>query len=326
MVDKKTGVKPKKVASSKQKVASGKPKAAKKNEVKVEPDVVEATAITEIAKHEVKSIPKAGKHSAKAIAEAEAEQVRQERIKAGEATQEKPKETKKPPRSRQERAGKKYREASKLINKETTYSLAEALELAVKTSTTAFDATIELHVNLGVDPKIADQNIRDSVTLPAGTGKSLRIAVFGEGDGVAEAKAAGADIAGEADLLAQLDKEVINFDLLITSPKLMARLGKYAKLLGPKGLMPNPKSGTITTDIPGAIKEAKTGRVEYRVDAAGIVHLGIGKVSFGADKLRQNADTVLASIRAAKPSSLKSVYINSVYITTTMGPSIKVAL
>ena len=150
--------------------------------------------------------------------------------------------------------------------------------------------------------------------------------MFGEGDGVAEAKAAGADIAGEADLLAQLDKEVINFDLLITSPKLMARLGKYAKLLGPKGLMPNPKSGTITTDIPGAIKEAKTGRVEYRVDAAGIVHLGIGKVSFGADKLRQNADTVLASIRAAKPSSLKSVYINSVYITTTMGPSIKVAL
>jgi len=204
--------------------------------------------------------------------------------------------------------------------------VAEALDLAVRTSPTKFDATVELHVNLGVDPKQADQNVRDNVTLPAGTGKSLRVAVFAEGDNVAKAKAAGADIAGEADLLARLDKEEINFDVLITSPNLMARLGKYAKLLGPKGLMPNPKSGTITADIAKAIKEAKAGRVEYRVDQAGIIHLGIGKVSFGAEKLRQNAEAVLASIRAAKPASLKGTYINSAYITTTMGPSIKVAL
>lgn len=337
MVDKKTGLKTKKVVSSKQKAASKKPKAVKKEEVKVEPKVAEEIAATEAAKPETKptaktsvspTVPlaKAGRRSAKAIAEAEAEQARQERIKTGEATKDKPKEAKKPPRSRVERAGKKYREAAKLIDKDKAYSLAEALELAVKTSTVKFDATVELHVNLGVDPKVADQNVRDSVTLPAGTGKTLRIAVFGEGDEIAKAKTAGADIASDAELLAQLDKEEIDFDVLITSPQLMARLGKYAKLLGPKGLMPNPKSGTITTDIVGAIKEARAGRVEYRVDAAGIIHLGIGKVSFGAQKLSQNADTILSSIRAAKPSSLKGIYINSAFITTTMGPSIKVAL
>src|SRR3989344_5051641 len=235
-------------------------------------------------------------------------------------------EAKKPPRSRLERAGKKYREVAKLIEKDKTYTVAEALDLAVKTSPTKFDATVELHVNLGVDPTQADQNVRDNVTLPAGTGKTLRVAVFAEGDEVAKAKAAGADIAGEADLLAQLDKEQTDFDVLITSPNLMARLGKYAKLLGPKGLMPNPKSGTITTDIPKAIKEAKAGRLEYRVDQAGIVHLGIGKVSFGPEKLQQNAEAILTSIKAAKPASLKGTYINSVYITTSMGPSIKVAL
>ncbi|MDO8591901.1 MAG: 50S ribosomal protein L1 [bacterium] len=225
-----------------------------------------------------------------------------------------------------ERAGKKYRQMAKLIDKDRAYTLVDALELATKTSAVKFDATVELHVNLGVDPKTADQNVRDSVTLPAGTGKELRVAVFAEGDGVANAKAAGADIAGEADFLAQLDKEEINFDVLITSPQLMARLGKYAKLLGPKGLMPNPKSGTITTDIPKAIKDSKAGRVEFRVDPAGIIHLGIGKVSFGAARLQQNADAVMTSIRAAKPASLKGNYINSIYVTTSMGPSIKVAL
>ncbi len=337
MVDKKTGLKTKKVVSGKQKVSSKKPKAVKKEEVKVEPKVTEEIAVTEVAKPETKptaktsvspTVPlaKAGRRSAKAIAEAEAEQARQERIKSGEALKDKPSEAKKPPRSRIERAGKKYREAAKLIDKDKAYTVAEALELAVKTSTVKFDATVELHVNLGVDPKVADQNVRDSITLPAGTGKTLRIAVFAEGDEIVKAKTAGADIAGEAELLAQLDKEEINFDVLITSPQLMARLGKYAKLLGPKGLMPNPKSGTITTDIVGAIKEARAGRVEYRVDGAGIIHLGIGKVSFGAEKLNQNADIVLSSIRAAKPSSLKGIYINSVFITTSMGPSIKVAL
>lgn len=337
MVDKKTGIKPKKVVSSKQKVASKRPKAVKKEEVKVEPKVVEEIAATEVVKTETEptaktsvspTVPlaKAGRRSAKAIAEAEAERTRQNRIKAGGTTKDELKEAVKPPRSRVERAGKKYREVAKLIDKGKSYTIAEALELAVKTSTVKFDATVELHVNLGVDPKVADQNVRDSVTLPAGTGKTLRIAVFAEGDEVANAQAAGANIAGDNNFLAQLDKEEIEFDVLITSPQLMSRLGKYAKLLGPKGLMPNPKSGTITTDIVGAIKEARAGRVEYRVDGAGIIHLGIGKVSFGAEKLRQNADSVLSSIRAAKPSSLKGIYINSVFITTTMGPSIRISL
>lgn len=324
MVDKKTGLKkPKASKAAPKKSLEKKTKTTTKNEVVV----AEEAPATKVPKAPTKPLAKAGKRSPKAIAEAVAEQTRQERIKAAKETEQvKPKVIKQPVRSRLERAGKKYREVAKLIEKDKTYTVAEALDLAVKTSPTKFDATVELHVNLGVDPTQADQNVRDSVTLPAGTGKTLRVAVFAEGDNVAKAKAAGADIAGESDLLAQLDNEELNFDVLITSPNLMARLGKYAKLLGPKGLMPNPKSGTITADIAKAIKEAKAGRVEYRVDQAGIIHLGIGKVSFGAQKLQQNAEAVVSSIKAAKPSSLKGVYINSAYITTTMGPSIKVAL
>jgi len=322
MVDKKTGLKPK----TKKVVSRKKVEKKIKEEVKTEPVVSEEPTVAKKTKAPEKPLAKAGRRSPKAIAEAEAEKVRQERIKSGQAAAEIPKEAKKPPRSRLERAGKKYREVAKLIEKDKTYTVAEALDLAVKTSPTKFDATVELHVNLGVDPTQADQNVRDNVTLPAGTGKTLRVAVFAEGDNVAKAKAAGADIAAEADLLAQLDKGEINFDVLITSPNLMARLGKYAKLLGPKGLMPNPKSGTITADVAKAIKETKAGRVEYRVDQAGIIHLGIGKVSFGAEKLQQNAEAILTSIKAAKPASLKGTYINSVYITTSMGPSIKVAL
>jgi len=333
MVDKKTGIKPK--------AKSLKPKAEVAKKIKKEITEIEPVAINEPAVDGVKTsekvisksvdkpmepLAKAGKHSAKAIKEAEELAAKEARKAAKAEIEDVPKKPTPKPRSRVERAGKKYREAAKLIDKDRVYSLAEALELAIKTSAVKFDATVELHVNLGVDPKTADQNVRDSVTLPAGTGKTLRVAVFAEGDGVAKAKAAGADIAGEADFLAQLDKDEINFDVLITNPHLMARLGKYAKLLGPKGLMPNPKSGTITADVPKAIKEAKAGRVEYRVDQAGIIHLGIGKVSFGPQKLGQNADVVLASIKAAKPASLKGVYINSAFITTTMGPSIKVAL
>ncbi len=323
MVDKKTGLKPKKVVSSKQEVASKKSKAVKKEEVIVELEAVEETAA---GVSPTKPLAKAGRRSAKALKKAEELEAKETRKAAKAEVEAAPKKPTPKPRSRMQRAGKKYREVAKLIDKNKTYSLAEALELAVKTSAAAFDATVELHVNLGVDPKMADQNVRDTVTLPAGTGKKLLIAVFTEGEEIAKAKSAGADIAGDTELLAQLDKEEINFDVLITSPNLMARLGKYAKLLGPKGLMPNPKSGTITTDIGRAIKEAKAGRVEYRVDAAGIIHLGIGKVSFGAEKLSQNADAVLTSIRAAKPSSLKDIYIKSAYVTTTMGPSIKVAL
>lgn len=343
MVDKKTGLKPKRAKSKKEKPQAKKLEVSKNQQAKNEPVSEEKKLTTDNSQLLTTDVPasvaktgnastssarpaKAGRHSAKALAETQAEQARQKRIKAGEVAKDKPKEVKKPPRSRVERAGKKYREAAKLIDKDKGYAITEALELAIKTSTVKFDATVELHVNLGVDPKVADQNVRDNITLPAGTGKSLRIAVFAESDEISKAKAVGADIAGDAELLAQLDNEEINFDVLITSPRMMARLGKYAKLLGPKGLMPNPKSGTITSDIPKAIKEAKAGRVEYRVDQAGIIHLGIGKTSFGARKLSENADAVLASIRAAKPSSLKDIYIKSVYITTTMGPSIKITV
>lgn len=334
MVDKKTGIKPKAKAPKAQKIETSKKKLvedkAKEAQVAANSDVGAETLISNskllvTAKPEAQ-LAKAGKHSAKALKEAEELAAKEARKAAKAEVEVAPKKPAPKPRSRVERAGKKYREVAKLIDKNKAYSLAEALELAVKTSTVKFDATVELHVNLGVDPKTADQNVRDSVTLPAGTGKTLRVAVFAEGDGVAKAKAAGADIAGEAEFLAQLDKEEIDFDVLITSPQLMARLGKYAKLLGPKGLMPNPKSGTITTDIQGAIKDSKAGKVEFRVDPAGIIHLGIGKVSFGAARLQQNADAVMASIRAAKPASLKGNYINSIYVTTSMGPSIKVAL
>jgi len=270
-------------------------------------------------------LAKAGKRSVKAIKEAKEKQAKEAR-KAEAKDSEKSTEVKKtvkPARSRTERAGKNYRKVAELIDKSKTYSLSEALELAVKTNPVKFDASVELHANLGVDPKQADQNVRDTVVLPAGTGKSVRIAVFTEGDGVKQALDAGADIAGGDDFLQKLDKEQIEFDVLISMPALMPKLGKYAKLLGPKGLMPNPKSGTVTTDVIKAVQEAKAGKLEYRVDPSGIIHVAIGKVSFGKDKLLSNANAVVLSIKSSKPASLKGTYIKSAYISTTMGPSIK---
>lgn len=321
--------KPVKKATTK-KVAEVKEKPAKKTTVKkVEKEAKKVAAETvaeEKPKAEKTTVTKAGKHSAKATREAEAEEARLARKETKAEAQDKPKNPVKPPRTREERAGKKYREVAKLIEKDKLYELAEALELVVKTSPVKFDATVELHVNLNVDPKQADQNVRDTVDLPEGSGKTLRVAVFAEEADAKAAKAAGADIAGDADFLARLDKNELNFDILISTPALMARLGKYAKVLGPRGLMPNPKSGTITTDIPAAVKAAKAGKVEYRVDQAGIIHLGIGKVSFGAERLGNNARAVISSLKAAKPSSVKGTFIDSAYITTSMGPSIKVSL
>src|SRR5665213_1615497 len=268
---------------------------------------------------------KAGKRSPKAQKETEAKEAKEVR-KAEASPDDKPKEVKKPARSKVERAGKKYREVAKLAQKDKVYSLKEALELAVKTSPTKFDATVEMHINLNVDPRQADQNVRDNVILQAGTGKTVRIAVMCDEDEAKVAKAAGADIVGAEALSALLEKEQIDFDVLIATPAQMPKLGKYARLLGPRGLMPNPKSGTVTTDIAKAVNDAKAGKVEYRVDQAGIVHLGIGKVSFGAEKLATNADVIAASIKAAKPSSLKGAYIKASYLTTSMGPSIKFEL
>jgi large subunit ribosomal protein L1 len=281
-------------------------------EVKLEAEVVE------------KPTAKAGKRSAKAVKESEEKQAKADRKATAKADSDKPKtKATRPARSKAERAGKKYREALKQIDKEKVYSLADALVLASKTSPVKFDASIELHINLGVDPRQADQNVRDTVALPAGTGKSVKIAVLAEADEASKAKKAGADIAGEDEVFALLDKEELNFDILIATPSQMPKLGKYARLLGPRGLMPNPKSGTVSANTSEAVQQAKAGRVEYRVDQSGIVHLAIGKASFSKDQLQQNADAIMASVRAAKPASLKGIYIKSMYVSSTMGPSIK---
>lgn len=276
-----------------------------------------------------KKLAKAGKRSEKGVKETEEKTAKVEAQKHRD--EEKSPEDKKPKQlqratSKLERSAKGYRKSAEQIEKDKIYSLKEALELATKTSHVKFDATVELHVNLGVDPKQADQNLRDMVILPAGTGKKIRVAVFAEGDDIVSAKKAGADIASGDEFLEQLDKGKIDFDILVSTPQNMAKLGKYARVLGPKGLMPNPKSGTVTTDISKAVTEAKAGRVEYRVDSTGIVHLGVGKVSFGADKLHQNTRAVLNSIKTNRPSSLKSAYVKAIHVTTSMGPSIKVDL
>ncbi|MBQ3305982.1 50S ribosomal protein L1 [Candidatus Saccharibacteria bacterium] len=222
-----------------------------------------------------------------------------------------------------ERRGKKYQEAAKLIEKKP-YALKDAIALAVKTSPVKFDATLEAHARLGVDPRQADQNIRTTIVLPNGNGKTVRVAVFAPLDECKKAKAAGADIADDEEFLKALDKGTIDFDVLIATPQYMPKLGKYARLLGPKGLMPNPKAGTVTADIEKAVKEAKAGKVEYRVDKQAIVHIGLGKVSFGADKLAENAEAFLNSLKAQKPASLKGTYVKSIYLTTSMGPSIEI--
>ncbi len=282
----------------------------------------------EVATEEVTSKPlaKKGKRSAKSVAETEEKVAKEERKADSEEKANKPKVAVKPARTREERAGKKYREVAKLLEKDKEYNLKEAVELALKTSTTKFDSTVELHVNLNVDPKQADQNLRDNLVLPAGTGKAVRVAVFAEPDEAKAATAAGADIAGSDEFLQQLEKNIINFDLLITLPMMMPKLAKYAKTLGPKGLMPNPKSGTVTTNVVKAVEQAKAGRLEYRVDSTGIVHSGIGKVSFGPEKILQNVEAVLGSIKNNKPASVKTALIKSVHLTTSMGPSVRVAL
>lgn len=273
-----------------------------------------------------KATAKAGKRSSKAIAEAEEKQAKEARKaqSSDESEEAKPKVQQKAPRSKLERKGKNFRKVAELIQKDKTYSLDDALGLAEKTSPVKFDATVEMHIRLGVDPRQADQNIRDTIVLPSGTGKKIRVAVYADVDDVAAAKKAGADVAGGDEFLQQLEKGTIDFDTLIATPAMMPKLGKYARVLGPKGLMPNPKSGTVTSDVTKAVNEAKAGRVEYRVDSTGIVHLGIGKVSFGSKKLIENARAVLASVKNNKPSSLKGSYVKAIHVTTSMGPSITI--
>lgn len=271
---------------------------------------------------------KAGKRSKKQVEAAEAEAERQARKvqKQAEdaAAAEKPKGAAPVTRPRIERRGRKYQEAAKLVEKGKVYTLKEAIELANKTNTTKFDATLEAHVRLGVDPRQADQNIRTTIVLPHGNGKTVRVAVFAPLDEAKKAAAAGADIAEDEEFLQRLDKGQIEFDVLISTPQYMPKLGKYARLLGPKGLMPNPKAGTVTTDIEKAVKDAKAGKVEYRVDKQAIVHIGLGKLSFKPEQLLENAETFFDSLKSQKPASLKGTYVKSVYLTTSMGPSIAI--
>lgn len=280
---------------------------------------------------EEKHTAKAGKRSEKSLREAEEKAEKEARKESGDTTpqnEEAEANVKKGPkpvtRPLLERRGKAYRKVAGNVDSSKTYSLAEALELATKTNPAKFDASVEIHVRLGVDPRQADQNIRATVSLPNGTGKTVRVAVFAPEGEHAGAKKAGADIIGDEDFLKQLDKEVLDFDVLIATPQYMPKLGKYARLLGPRGLMPNPKSGTVATDVAKAVSEAKAGKVEYRVDKQAIVHLAVGKVSFGADKLAVNAKAFFDSLAAQKPTSLKSGYVKTISVTTTMGPGIKV--
>lgn len=299
-----------------------------KEEAKTLETPVEEVKTEAVEEVKEEKFAKSGKKSKKHVEEVKAEEARQARkaeTKAAEAAAaEKPKGAKPVTRPLIERRGKKYQEAYKLIEKGKVYTLKDAIELAIKTSPVKFDATVEAHVRLGVDPRQADQNIRSTVVLPNGNGKTVRVAVFAPLDEAKKAAAAGADIAADEDFLKQLDKGVIDFDVLISTPAYMPKLGKYARTLGPKGLMPNPKAGTVTTDIEKAVKEAKAGKVEYRVDKQSIVHIGFGKVSFGATKLLENANVFFDSLKAQKPASIKGTYVKSVFITTSMGPSIAI--
>lgn len=288
--------------------------------------IVAETEEVEAPKEE--TFAKSGKKSKKHIEEVKAEEERQakkaEKAEADAEAAKKPKGAAPIVRPKLERRGKKYQEAHKLVEKGKAYSLKDAIDLAIKTSPVKFDATLEAHVRLGVDPRQADQNIRTTIVLPNGNGKTVRVAVFAPLDEAKKAKAAGADIAEDDEFLKRLEKGEINFDVLIATPAYMPKLGKFARTLGPKGLMPNPKAGTVATDVAKAVTEAKAGKVEYRVDKQSIVHIGLGKVSFGADKLLQNAETFFSSLKSQKPASIKGQYVKSVFITTSMGPSISV--
>lgn len=221
--------------------------------------------------------------------------------------------------------GKKYIESSKLIDKNALYTPAEALELAVKTAKAKFDETIELHVRLGVDPRHADQQVRGAVVLPHGTGKDVKVLVFAKGEKAKEAEAAGADFVGADELVQKIQGENwFDYDVVVATPDMMGVVGRLGRVLGPKGLMPNPKTGTVTMDVKKAVEEIKAGKVEYRAEKAGIVHASIGKVSFTDEQLIENFNTLQDVLAKAKPSSAKGTYFKSVAVTTTMGPGVKI--
>lgn len=221
--------------------------------------------------------------------------------------------------------GKKYLESSKLVDKSVLYTSAEAMDLVVKTSKAKFDETIELAVRLGVDPRHADQQVRGAVVLPHGTGKTVRVLVFAKGDKVKEAEEAGADYVGAEDYMDKIQKQNwLDFDAVIATPDMMGLVGRLGRILGPRGLMPNPKSGTVTFDVAKALADIKAGKVEYRVDKTSIIHVPIGKSSFGAQKLMENFKVLMEAVIKAKPAAAKGQYLKSVSISSTMGPGVKI--
>ena len=221
--------------------------------------------------------------------------------------------------------GKKYIESAKLIDKTALYDPSEALGLAVKTASAKFDETVEIHIRLGVDSRHADQQVRGAVVLPNGTGKKIRVAVFAKGDAADAAVAAGAEIVGAEDLVAKIQGEgFLDFDVAIAAPNMMGLVGRLGKVLGPRGLMPSPKAGTVTPDVAKAVEEAKAGKIEYRLDKTNIIHCAIGKASFGSEKLKENFDALLGAIVKAKPAASKGQYVKSCVVVSTMGPSVRI--
>ncbi len=220
--------------------------------------------------------------------------------------------------------GKKYVDSAKLIDRATQYDVAEALDLAVKTGKAKFDETVEVHVKMGVDGRHADQQVRGAVVLPNGTGKQVRVLVFAKADKVQAATEAGADYVGAEELVSKISEGWMDFDVVIASPDMMGVVGRLGKVLGPRGLMPNPKAGTVTPDVARAVTEAKAGKIEYRLDKTNIIHCPIGKVSFGVEKLQENFDALLGAINKAKPAAAKGQYIRSCAVSTTMGPGIRI--
>ncbi|PLT35346.1 50S ribosomal protein L1 [Bacillus sp. V5-8f] len=220
--------------------------------------------------------------------------------------------------------GKKYLEAAGLVDRTKAYSATEAIELAKKTNFAKFDATVEAAFRLGIDVKKADQQIRGAVVLPNGTGKTQRVLVFAKGEKAKEAEAAGADYVGDSDYINKIQQGWFDFDVIVATPDMMGEVGKLGRVLGPKGLMPNPKTGTVTFDVTRAVNEIKAGKVEYRADKAGIIHVPIGKVSFEDNKLAENLNTIYETLLKAKPAAAKGTYMKSVAVSTTMGPGVKV--
>ncbi len=221
--------------------------------------------------------------------------------------------------------GKKYLEKSKLVNRANLYDVNEACALIPQLSTAKFDETVEAHIRLGVDSRHADQQVRGAVVLPHGTGKTVRVLVFAKGAKADEAEAAGADYVGAEDMVAKIQGENwFDFDVVVATPDMMGLVGRLGRVLGPKGLMPNPKAGTVTMDVTKAIEEIKAGKIEYRLDKTNIIHVPVGKVSFGAEKLQDNFKTLMSAIIKARPAAAKGTYLKSVVLTTTMGPSVKI--